>query len=137
LSLGAEKIKQIKRELTLQNDKKILIVEDEVLTAMSLQHDLKKLGYGNCSYVTTGEKALSEISRGTISLVIMDIGLAGKLTGIETAEKVIDVYHIPVIISSGYDYDYLFESIAHLGKVLFLKKPISKTELIKMIENVR
>ncbi len=120
----------------MQNDKKILIVEDEVLTAMSLQHDLQKLGYGNCSYVTTGEKALREISAGEVSLIIMDISLAGKLTGIETAEKIINEYNIPVIISSGYDYDELSESIAHLGKVVFLKKPIHKTELIKMIDSV-
>ncbi len=120
----------------MTKNKTILIVEDEVLTAMSLQHDLKRMGYDDCSYVTTGEKALLSIASSRPAVIIMDISLAGKLTGIETAEKVCREYEIPIVLSSGYDYEELSESIKHLENVYFLKKPLHKSELIALLETL-
>lgn len=117
-------------------EQEILIVEDEVLTAMSLQQDLKRSGYINCSYVTTGEKALSRIEKKKPSLIIMDISLAGELTGIETAEKVLAEHQIPVILSSGYDYEDLSDRISHLKNAYFLKKPLHRMELVQLLDRI-
>ena len=120
----------------MTEDKAILIVEDEVLTAMSLQHDLKRMGYDTCSYVTSGEKALLMIAESIPSVVIMDISLAGKLTGLETAEKIAQEYRIPIILTSGYDYGELSEKIEPLENVYFLKKPLHKSELASMLKTI-
>ncbi len=111
----------------------ILIVEDEVLTAMSLQHDLKRMGYENCSYVTTGEKALTKIALSKPSVVIMDISLAGELSGVETAEKITAAYEIPIILSSGYDYSEFSKELEPLKNVHFLKKPMHKSDLAALL----
>ena len=111
----------------------ILIIEDEVLSAMSLQQDLKRSGYGNCSYVTSGEKALENMTKNKSDLVITDVTLAGTLTGIETAGKLIEKYKIPVIIYSGYDYSDMAEKIESLEGAHFLKKPLRKTEILSLI----
>ena len=40
---------------------KILIVEDEMISAAALRNDLRKMGYDVCAMVATGKKAI-EIS---------------------------------------------------------------------------
>ncbi len=120
----------------MTEDKAILIVEDEVLTAMSLQHDLKRMGYDTCSYVTSGEKALIMIAESKPAVVIMDISLAGKLTGLETAEQIAREYRIPIILTSGYDYAELSKDIEPLENVYFLKKPLHKSELASMLKTL-
>jgi len=39
---------------------KIMIVEDEVITAMSLQHLLEHWGYGMCEQVSSGREAIEK-----------------------------------------------------------------------------
>lgn len=120
----------------MKKEAEILIVEDEVLSAMSLQQDLKRSGYKNCRYVTTGEEALDEMDEGGTELIIMDISLGGKLTGIETAGILLSNHDIPVILVSGYNYEDFEEKIAGMENVHFLKKPIRKTALIKLMDGI-
>ncbi len=114
----------------------ILIVEDEVLSAMSLQQDLKRSGYTNSRYVTTGEDALAQLHNDTAGLVIMDISLGGGMSGIETAEVIASDYRIPIILASGYNYADYKDKVEVIENVFFLKKPIRKTELLKILESV-
>ena len=37
---------------------KVMIVEDEIITAAALRKDLQNLGYSICSLATSGEKAI-------------------------------------------------------------------------------
>ncbi len=120
----------------MENDVEILIVEDEVLSAMSIQQDLKRSGYSLSSYVTSGEAALSRININKPSLIIMDISLAGELSGIDTAEIILSEHEIPVILSSGYSFEDLRSKIDHLENVYFLKKPLIKSELITMVKKI-
>ena len=115
---------------------KILIVEDEVLSAMSLQQDLKRSGYANCSYVTSGEKALDSMAKEKSDLVLTDVSLAGTMSGVDTAEKIIPEYKIPVIIYSGYDYSDIGEKIEQLKGAHFLRKPLRRTELVSLISSL-
>ncbi len=120
----------------MEKETEILIVEDEVLSAMSLQQDLKRSGYLNSRYVTTGEDALASLKSSGIGLVIMDISLGGELSGVDTA-RIISIDHtIPVILTSGYNYSDYKERIESLENVYFVKKPIRKTELINLVASI-
>ncbi len=65
---------------------RILIVEDENITATSLKNILTRLGYNVSGTVASGEKALQKVDERLPDLVLMDINLAGDLNGIETAD---------------------------------------------------
>ncbi len=120
----------------MKKETEILIVEDEVLSAMSLQQDLKRSGYRNSRYVTTGEAALASLESGSVGIVIMDISLGGELSGVDIA-RIISLNHkIPVILASGYNYSDYKERIESLENVYFLKKPVRKVELINLVESI-
>ena len=66
------------------SDKHILIVEDEVVVAKSIQFALEDMGYTVTNIVFSGEKAIEEVERTHPDLILMDIILKGKMDGVET-----------------------------------------------------
>src|SRR3954453_14789320 len=87
---------------------RVLIVEDEALIAMEIADRLSSLGYTVCGSASRGEQALDEIQVTRPDLVLMDVRLAGKLTGIETAARLRETRGLPVIFLSAYsDADLL------------------------------
>src|SRR6185436_10208486 len=79
---------------------RIYIVEDEALTAKVISHHLAHLGYEVCGQATRGEKALEEIPSLCPDIVVMDIQLAGELTGIETTIQLRKRFDIPIVYLS-------------------------------------
>lgn len=75
----------------------VLLVEDEVLIALSLEYDLKKAGYSVLGRASCSEDAINCFKRTDPDLVLMDIRLAGSIDGIETAEEIKALKDIPVI----------------------------------------
>ena len=67
---------------------KILIVEDEGITAEDIKDYLKSLDYDVHAICSTGEDAIEKARELTPDLVLMDIMLAGVVDGIQAAEIV-------------------------------------------------
>src|SRR5262245_48775755 len=63
---------------------RILVVEDDAAQAIDLEYQLRSLDYEFVASVPTGEEALLA-ARDLPDLALVDIRLAGKLDGIETA----------------------------------------------------
>lgn len=85
-----------------KNIKTILLVEDEVLIAMSEETSLKAYGY-NVITSNTGEEALDEFRNNTsIDLVLMDIDLGAGIDGPETAIMMLAIRTIPVVFLSSH-----------------------------------
>ena len=75
--------------------KKILLVEDEALIAMSEAQMLKKHGYEVVT-VYNGENAIEAVdSDPEISLILMDIDLGNGMDGTEAAEQILKKKDIP------------------------------------------
>jgi PAS domain S-box-containing protein len=66
----------------------VLIVEDEAIVAEDLRNTVTSLGYRVAATVSTGEEALSSAQELRPDLVLLDIQIAGRLDGIETAQKI-------------------------------------------------
>ena len=58
---------------------KIMIVEDEIIQAMSLKSDLIGMGYEVCELVSTGEDAINKAEQEKPDIVLMDIILKGEV----------------------------------------------------------
>jgi PAS domain S-box-containing protein len=83
-------------------NKTILIVEDQVLIAMSEKIALEKYGY-NVITANTGETAIEMVKGGlTIDLILMDIDLGQGIDGTETAGIILKSYDIPIVFLSSH-----------------------------------
>jgi FOG: CheY-like receiver len=81
---------------------KILVVEDEVITAEHIKLALKNQGYQVVDVITSGEDAINKVEEETVDLVLMDIHLRGKMDGVEAAEEIWRGFSIPVIFLTAY-----------------------------------
>ncbi|EQA43522.1 response regulator receiver domain protein [Leptospira broomii serovar Hurstbridge str. 5399] len=117
----------------MKNQMRILLVEDELLTAMLIERELKKAGFIIFEHVTTGEKALTSADRNPPDLVLMDIMLAGGLDGIETASRLRSRVDVPIIFITGYTDLSIRARAEKISPLAYLVKPIEMNNLKAII----
>lgn len=83
-------------------DKKILIVEDEVLIGMMLSYNIEEFGFNVQEVVTTGEEAISSVESDPPDAILMDISLSGTMDGIDAALLIKARRDIPILFFTGY-----------------------------------
>ncbi|MBT3225640.1 MAG: response regulator [Deltaproteobacteria bacterium] len=118
------------------DQKSILIVEDEAITAMEIESCLKDLGCEVSGIVNSGEKALKRISKNGINLILMDIQLKGELNGIEAAEIIHSKYNVPVIFLTAFAEKEKAIRSRFSFPFGFLTKPFNEYELRSAIDKV-
>ena len=67
--------------------RRVLIVEDDPLSARIAAKILDRLGYGACAVIETGEEAVTGAALHAPDVVLMDINLAGAMDGVAAALK--------------------------------------------------
>jgi PAS domain S-box-containing protein len=113
---------------------RIMIVEDEQITAADIEDMLRGLGYAVTATLASGEEALRQAAEDPPDLVLMDIRLKGNCDGIETAVQLRQRFDIPVIYLTAHaDQETL--NRAKLAEPLgYLVKPFQETELQASLE---
>ena len=113
---------------------RIMVVEDEQITAADIEDMLTGLGYAVTAAVASGEEALRQAAEDPPDLVLMDIRLKGKCDGIETALQLRQRFDIPVIYLTAHaDQETL--NRAKLAEPLgYLVKPFQETDLQASLE---
>lgn len=109
--------------------KKVLIAEDESITAMSMVDLIEFWGYETCEPASSAEEALRRAEAERPDLAILDIKLRGETSGIELAEKLMERFGMPVIFISGYDNPWIKKQAEKAGAAGFLAKPFDLVEL--------
>lgn len=112
----------------------VLIVEDEGIIALNLKNLVTKMGHHVTGMVSSGEEALVAIEANRIDLLLMDIKLAGKLDGIETARIIKSKLNIPLIFISSNSTASFLERARAVEPHAFLIKPFSEKEIALNIE---
>ena len=79
-----------------------LIVEDEIFFAISLEADMRALGFDICDLAANGEQASTLAMSNQPDVVLMDINLEGGREGIEVARWLRNVCKAPIVFISGY-----------------------------------
>jgi PAS domain S-box-containing protein len=118
-------------------DFRIFIVEDEVIVAQDLAGTLKSLGYDVCGTARSGEVAMEKIAQTPPDLILMDIHLAGKLDGVQTAGEIHRIHEIPIIYLTAYADNALLERAKFTEPYGYLIKPYDERELQSVIEMAR
>ena len=127
--ISAESIKMTKKL-------KVLVVEDERLTARCLCEDLIDLGVDVLLPVAKGEEAVDVALREFPDLILMDIRLAGAMNGIEAAKKIHEKKKIPIIFMSGFATEYMTEKTQGMEFLGLFEKPVMIEQLKSIIDQL-
>ncbi|MBA4419417.1 MAG: hypothetical protein C0392_16165, partial [Syntrophus sp. (in: bacteria)] len=117
-----------------ENQKTILLVEDEALIAVIGKQTLNKHDY-NAILASSGEKAI-EILRTTpdIDLILMDINLGKGMNGIEAAEIILREKDIPILFLSSYTQAEVVEKTERITSYGYVTKDSGEMVLIASIK---
>jgi two-component system, cell cycle sensor histidine kinase and response regulator CckA len=113
---------------------RIFIVEDEAAVSMEIADRLQKAGYEVCGSAAQGETALSEIEQTNPDILLLDIGLSGKMNGIDLAIALRDRINAGIIFLTAYSDAELLRRARQLQPYAFLVKPFREAELTANIE---
>jgi DNA-binding NarL/FixJ family response regulator len=114
--------------------KRIMVVEDEGITAMRIQRSMEDMGYTVTSIVISGEEAIEKAEEDKPDLVVMDILLSGKMNGIEAAGKINSRFNIPVVYLTAYSDKKMIKTIKKTEPLGYIIKPFDERELRIVVE---
>jgi two-component system, response regulator PdtaR len=110
--------------------KRILVIEDEPLTAFDNEVMLRDAGYDVVATHDDFEEAVAALDRETVDLILSDVRLRGKRTGIQLAE-VAKERGVPVLFVTGHPPDNACDLA-----IGCLMKPYSERQLKQALEAV-
>ncbi|MCL1470540.1 hybrid sensor histidine kinase/response regulator [Argonema antarcticum] len=115
-------------------NKKILIVEDEIIVAEDVAVRLRKLGYIVTDIVTTGEEAIERAEQSQPDLILMDIVLEGDIDGIIAAEEIRNRFNIPIVFLTAYADEKTLQRAKLTDPFAYIIKPFHQKDLQANIE---
>ena len=116
----------------------VYFVDDDILILEELKHiiDWSMFGFKIVGYTTDPLLAEKEIVKLEPTLVIADVQM-DRLSGLELANKLYKIVSSKFVFLSAYDrFDYAVEAIK-IGALRYIKKPIKKSNLIELLEEIR
>ncbi len=114
--------------------KRLLIVEDERIIAEDIKRTLLQFDYNVIEIISYGEIVLERFDELNPDLILMDIMLAGKMNGIETAGRIKEKHNVPIIYLTAYANEPILESAKVTEPFGYLIKPFEEHELHATIE---
>lgn len=113
---------------------RILVVEDEIVVAMSLVEMLEDLGYDVCESAIGYSEALEILEQEQPDLALLDITLGGAKSGIDLATVIRQRYEMPIIfLTSHHDKETVHRAMA-VKPNGYLVKPFKEEDLYTSIE---
>ena len=110
-------------------DAKILIVEDDEPSAAHLEECLENLGYIVCASVSCGHEAIEKAEHKRPDLALVDLGLEGEISGLETAEQIGSQFDVPVVyLTNGAEKD-LLQRAQETNSFGYVLKPFAERQL--------
>ena len=108
---------------------KILIVEDEGITALNIKNLLENWGYENPLIVLSIKNIFQEVAEYKPDLILMDINLNEDIDGIEIAKQLQTDFDIPVIYLTAHSDEMLVERAKLTEHYGYIIKPFNDDEL--------
>jgi DNA-binding NtrC family response regulator len=118
----------------MERKARVLVVEDEALTALMLCNELRRQGFDAINNATSAEDAIRSAEEDSPDFIFMDIRLTGRMDGIDAAETIMNKGRIPIAFMTGYYSLEIQERAMKLNPVAFLNKPVAINDLKSLIE---
>ena len=119
---------------TLGARPQVLIVEDEAIVALELRRRLQDLGYGITGTANCGQQALRLIEEHPPDLVLMDIGLAGDMSGTDVAKIIRERFPIPVVYLTAFSDAGTLERVKGTDEYGYVTKPFQPRQLDAVLQ---
>ena len=112
----------------------IMVVEDESIVAEDMKTMLEGFGYAVPAVVFSGEEAVQKACEMQPDLVLMDIVLKGRMSGVEAVERIRAQCDIPVVYVTAYADEQTVRRAKITEPFGYLLKPFDAKELQTAIE---
>jgi CheY-like chemotaxis protein len=122
--------------MTAESPPKILIVEDEAIVAMEIQDLLEGQGYAVVGSSSSGADAVAQAAGFDPDLVLMDVTLRGEMTGIEAAERILDIRAIPVLFLTAAADQAGIRRVQDRTACGFISKPFEERVLLNEVRRL-
>jgi two-component system, response regulator PdtaR len=114
--------------------KRILIVEDDLIIALSTEKMVERLGHEVIERVTTGEEAVKAACSSRPDLILMDIRLAGEMDGIDATRLIKEeMPDVKVVYLTGNTDPVYRQRAEGTGYEAYLIKPIALHDLKEIV----
>jgi len=113
---------------------RILIVDDDPIIAHLVTTMLQTKGYGIAGIVETGEEAVIKAAELAPDLVIMDVGLAGSLDGMDAATYIFQFFHHPILFITGITEEEKLDRLKYSRPYGIVFKPFTMIEITTMVD---
>lgn len=114
--------------------KKILIVDDEIIIADDLANTLTKLGYEVLEPALSYNEAIKAFDAEPVDLVVLDINLGTKKTGIDVAGYIKSHSNTPFIFLTSFSDSRTLELAKTTMPYAYLVKPYEAVDVMTAIE---
>ena len=112
---------------------RILVVEDDFLVALEMESALTDAGFAVAGVATTGEDAIELALTERPRLAVMDVRLAGRRDGIDTALQLFAEMGIRSIFATAHQDEQARRRAAPAVPLGWLQKPYTMTSLIGLV----
>ena len=111
------------------NQKTILLVDDEILITMTVKMSLEEYGY-NVITANSGKEAVAAVDKTPgIDLILMDIDLGKGIDGTEAAQMILETHDLPLIFVSSHTEKEIVEKTEGITSYGYVVKNSSITVL--------
>ncbi len=114
--------------------KRILIVEDELIIASDIEMTLNRLGYDVIGIEDNAEDALETIVDLSPDLILLDINIEGDEDGVMLAEDINAKFGIPFVFLTSNADKLTINRVKRTNPAGFIVKPFSEKDLRSNIE---
>jgi len=120
--------------MTKSAPQRVLVVEDESITALDIKSVLIRHGYAVPAVAKSGKDAIEKAAEFDPNLVLMDISLHGEMDGVEAAETIRRRFDRPVIYLTAYADRETTQRARLTEPHGYLLKPFDERELLIAVE---
>ncbi len=114
---------------------KIIIVEDESISALYLRKTLERSGHMVVGTAANSDSAIEILlSNSDVNLVLMDIKIKGYIDGITLAKRMQEYTQSAILFTTAYADEEFLDRAKEINAIGYLIKPIQADTLLSMIE---
>lgn len=116
---------------------RLLVVEDEYLTALNTRYALENEDYEIVDVVGSAHDAIAAVERHRPELVLMDIRLSGSRDGVDAALEIYQRFGLRCVFATAHADAATRMAAAPSRPLGWLIKPYSDRELLQTLERAR